>query len=550
MFKTRLKVFSTVASIMVGIFLMGVFEARGQSNLCTQPFATGWLQVIVNEALLPDNDVDFNDAILGTFDQLAPVGEIVGDADWFYNDEAFSTADDLGMLVFPTAGANTTIVGTQAVGWWSLVAERSTVVQITNMAQKDTCPVECDADLSNCPRDTADPDTADNCFNSQQVLLTGFNDFTAGAARLSLHVQFFGSNCNEILDFCDTMSAFDTHVYDLAPGALVTNDGVAINTDALVGDEGFITVTPVVNCPNNNTAIAWDYLHGSVEISDFANQFPVEYGFNTFMRDTVLCDGCTTLGNEDFTACILEGQGGVCRFREMNPPNFITQNFNTIGLTSRSDVVFINFGDAYDLASFGYTPVAAFVDLSPGQRDEDENFVSCGSRQVCFARFGLDPVVPGSDEPIPPIVTPTPTPSPTPTPPPGCTSDADCTFPDVCDLTTGECVPVPCTEDTDCVAGAICGDADVCVPGCTEDHACPAGQDCANIDPDTGIGECVVPTPTPTPGGNFGSSGSCTTIAGAAPVQLGTAMANILIPLVPALAIGFRMIRRKKKGQK
>jgi hypothetical protein len=49
---------------------------------------------------------------------------------------------------------------------------------------------------------------------------------------------------------------------------------------------------------------------------------------------------------------------------------------------------------------------------------------------------------------------------------------------------------------------------------------------------------------------NFGSSGSCTSIAGAAPVQLGTAMANILIPLVPALAIGFRLIRRKKKGQK
>ena len=59
------------------------------------------------------------------------------------------------------------------------------------------------------------------------------------------------------------------------------------------------------------------------------------------------------------------------------------------------------------------------------------------------------------------------------------------------------------------------------------------------------------PSPTPTPtgggGGNFGSKGSCTTIAGAAPVQLGTAMANILIPLIPAVAIGFRMIRRRKK---
>jgi hypothetical protein len=58
------------------------------------------------------------------------------------------------------------------------------------------------------------------------------------------------------------------------------------------------------------------------------------------------------------------------------------------------------------------------------------------------------------------------------------------------------------------------------------------------------------PTPTATPtGGRFGSSGGCTSVAGAAPLQLGTAMANILIPLVPALAIGFRVIRKKKKGQ-
>jgi len=48
-----------------------------------------------------------------------------------------------------------------------------------------------------------------------------------------------------------------------------------------------------------------------------------------------------------------------------------------------------------------------------------------------------------------------------------------------------------------------------------------------------------------------GASGSCQSLAGAAPVQLRTAMANILIPLVPALAVGFGALRRKKKkGQK
>jgi hypothetical protein len=32
-------------------------------------------------------------------------------------------------------------------------------------------------------------------------------------------------------------------------------------------------------------------------------------------------------------------------------------------------------------------------------------------------------------------------------------------------------------------------------------------------------------------------------------VQLGTAMANILIPLVPAFAIGYRIIRRRDRKE-
>lgn len=52
-------------------------------------------------------------------------------------------------------------------------------------------------------------------------------------------------------------------------------------------------------------------------------------------------------------------------------------------------------------------------------------------------------------------------------------------------------------------------------------------------------------TPTPTSTGGGGSGGSCA-IAGS-PVQLGTALANVLIPLVPvAFAFGVRRLRRKK----
>jgi hypothetical protein len=55
----------------------------------------------------------------------------------------------------------------------------------------------------------------------------------------------------------------------------------------------------------------------------------------------------------------------------------------------------------------------------------------------------------------------------------------------------------------------------------------------------------VTATPTPTSGGGGGGGGGCD-IAGA-PVQLGTAMANILIPLVPAFAIGYRVMRRRNR---
>ncbi|MGE0368047.1 MAG: hypothetical protein AB7I96_01295 [Candidatus Dadabacteria bacterium] len=56
----------------------------------------------------------------------------------------------------------------------------------------------------------------------------------------------------------------------------------------------------------------------------------------------------------------------------------------------------------------------------------------------------------------------------------------------------------------------------------------------------------ITPTPTTTPTNSPGGGGGSCAIAGS-PVQLGTAMANVLIPLIPvAFAFGVRRLRRKK----
>ncbi|MEQ9618265.1 MAG: hypothetical protein RIG61_03715 [Deltaproteobacteria bacterium] len=97
-----------------------------------------------------------------------------------------------------------------------------------------------------------------------------------------------------------------------------------------------------------------------------------------------------------------------------------------------------------------------------------------------------------------------------------------------------------------------CGDARVCFTRLGVDASVVISEDfvAPTLTPTTGppptIGPTIPPvTPTPTPTGGGGSS-SCA-IAGN-PIQLGTAMANVLIPLIPvAFAFGVRAVRRRKK---
>jgi Cys-rich repeat protein len=186
----------------------------------------------------------------------------------------------------------------------------------------------------------------------------------------------------------------------------------------------------------------------------------------------------------------LTGDPG-CSFQSI-VPGALQKDFNVLpgSVAVGADLVVLQFADSYGVT---YKAVPALSQIGEFIiTDADENQESCTPTVACFTRIGVDEALPVSEDFTPPVPTPTPTPTPTP-----CTSDADCPEGFVCDTTGGVCVVVP------------------------------------------------TPTPTPTPGGGGGGGGGCA-IAG--PVGVGTAMANVLIPLVPvAFGFGVRMIRRRNR---
>ena len=421
--------FIVIASIML-LFLGFSTSKDARAELCEDcicpglAFDTGWFDIAVSGA-----DADFTAGLLGTIESLGAGKPNIGGIDWLYND----------LLLL-----NTTITGTQLITWWSQVDSRNTYIQVTNVT--GVCSLTgfpCHA-VADCP-EVGEPGAA--CLG------------------VNLEVKILGENCLELTDFCDPYTPGDTHVYNL--GDLVDNIGRNQNDAILQGDEGIFVVTPVDNCEDEN-AIAWNFLNGNLRLIDVGND--TDYGTNIYTREAVFFT--TDAGVPCPAGTVLDDDTGICSLLLVQPSQ-LKQNFSEVGVAAASDLVFISFDD-----SFGppYTIVPGKTGFAPDDFCNDaEKCDSCPQFTACFARYGLDDVIPISEDFAPPTPTPSPTPSPTPPPP-----------------TT----PPPTAS------------------------------------------------PTPAPGGG---GGGCSLVGST--VQLGTAMANILIPLVPAFAIGYRVIRRRGRKQ-
>ncbi len=232
--------FSLIAVTMLVLLGFGFQnQAQGQIGLgdvfCPAvPDTTGWLQTeIVGPGLIVP---DFSGGLIGTVE--ASGGDLVGGLDWQHTD--FFSFDT------PTP---TTQSGAQLVSWWTQKNGRNTYLQVTN----------------------------------------GHSD------NVTVHVRIHNEACLEIRDFCDTYTPHDTHEYNF--GDLFSNGGADIADGNLQGVEGWLVVTAVKDCGNENEkAIDHDDLSGQLIVHD-SNDYL--YGVNVYARQSICEDGPTTVTKEN-----------------------------------------------------------------------------------------------------------------------------------------------------------------------------------------------------------------------------------------------------------
>ena len=290
---------------------------------------------------LEDNPAKFTAGMIGVF---KGIGNATGGLDWM----ATSGASTTGTTLAPTNE-----IGTQLVSWWSRADNRNTHLQVTNHAEG------------------TGPHTSEG---------------------LNVHVHIFSSNCIEVIDFCDTYTPLDTHLYDLSN--LVTNSGLPVNTASLAGKEGIIIVTPVNMCSgaiSESQAIDHNFLSGNLIISDTlgatmgGEPLGYSYGTNMYARRAI-CSAPRCTG-------ILDGSANA-RFDTILP-EVVYGLFNTDTTDVGSDAVVMSFYDDYGPP---YLPRMTLSNFLVSIVDNNEIQNSCGEAQACFLRLGANADLPARQD--------------------------------------------------------------------------------------------------------------------------------------------------------
>jgi hypothetical protein len=202
-------------------------------------------------------------------------------------------------------------------------------------------------------------------------------------------------DCSEV-DFFDTFTGEDTHVYDL--GFCEVNDlggNCPINTDR----DGIFIITAVVSGQNNANAIAFNHLHATVNTSTWAdegcwdedsNEVDFAYRYNAVGRLAVdlasgaaLADGTVLDGAATGLQTIL--------------PSELMYHYNSDFAASEegavyADLIIVAIADDYSVPN-QYSAVngtSATFRLS-NIVDADEIGISCGDRSfTCLERVGIN----------------------------------------------------------------------------------------------------------------------------------------------------------------
>lgn len=223
--------FSLIAFVMLVLLGFGFQDqAKGQVGagglFCPAvPNTIGYLEAeIVGSGAVTP---DFTGALIGTVESVG--GANVGGLDWQHVD--FTSFDT------PTPTNET---GAQLVSYWTQKNNRNTYLQVTN----------------------------------------------SGFESVNVHVRIHNEDCNEIRDFCDFYTPNDTHEYNL--GDLFANNGADIADANLQGVEGWLVVTAVDNCNDDNeSAIEFNQLSGQLIVVDSDDYV---YGVNTYARQAICFD--------------------------------------------------------------------------------------------------------------------------------------------------------------------------------------------------------------------------------------------------------------------